>query len=82
MSMNTHVQRWGNSLAVRIPKAFAEEAGLQPNDEIEIVVRDGQIILTPRKSKSYTLDELLEGFTPDQRPDEWDLGPQVGNELW
>ncbi len=45
-AMNTHVQRWGNSLAVRIPKAFAEEAGLQANDEIEITVRDGQIVLT------------------------------------
>jgi antitoxin MazE len=81
-AMNTHVQRWGNSLAVRIPKAFAEEAGLQANDEIEITVRDGQIVLTPRKAKTYSLDNLLAGVTDENRPGEWDMGPAVGNEVW
>jgi antitoxin MazE len=80
--MNTHVQRWGNSLAIRIPKAFAEETGLQPNDEVEITVRDGQIVVTPRKTKTYTLEELAEKITEENRHDEWDMGPAVGKEVW
>ncbi len=80
--MNTHVQRWGNSLAIRIPKAFAEETGLQPDDEVEITVREGQIILTPMKVKAYALEELLAGITPENRPGEWDMGPAVGREVW
>ncbi|HLY24952.1 MAG TPA: AbrB/MazE/SpoVT family DNA-binding domain-containing protein [Aggregatilineales bacterium] len=80
--MNTHVQRWGNSLAVRIPKAFADEAGLHANDEIEITVQDGQIVLKPRKAQEYSLDELLAGITPENRPGEWDMGPAVGKESW
>jgi antitoxin MazE len=80
--MITHVQRWGNSLAIRIPKAFVEEAGLQPNDKVEITMREGQIILTPQKVKTYVLDKLLKEVTPENRPDEWDTGPAVGRESW
>jgi antitoxin MazE len=72
----------GNSLAVRIPKAFAEETRLKDNNEIEITLRDGQIILSPRKTKTYTLDELLDGADPDSRSDEWDMGLAIGNEVW
>ena len=71
--MNSHVQRWGNSLAVRIPKVFADETGLSPNDEVEITVQDGRIVLTPLKAKMYLLDELLAGITPENHHDEWDI---------
>ena len=80
--MNSHVQRWGNSLAIRIPKVFADETGLAPNDEVEITVQNGQIILTPIKSKAYSLDQLLAGITPENQHDEWDMGSTVGNEVW
>ena len=80
--MNSHVQRWGNSLAIRIPKVFADETGLSLNDEVEITVQDGRIVLTPLKAKMYLLDELLAGITPENHHDEWDMGPAVGNEAW
>jgi antitoxin MazE len=80
--MNTHVQRWGNSLAVRIPKAFAEATGLQLNGEVEIRIEEGRIILIPHKNQSYALEDLLEGVTPENRPGEWDCGPAVGSEAW
>ncbi len=80
--MNTHIQRWGNSLAIRIPKAFAEEMSLHPNDEVELILRDGQIILTPKPAKTYSLDDLLEQVTPENQPNEWDTGPAVGHEVW
>jgi antitoxin MazE len=80
--MGTHIQKWGNSLAIRIPKAFADEAGLKDNDEVEIAVRDGQIIVTPIKRNMYSLDALLDGVTPENRHGEWDTGIDTGNEGW
>ncbi len=71
----------GKGLAVRIPKAFAKEAGLQANDEVEITIRDGHII-TAWTTPSYSLDDLLSGVTPDNRPDEWAVGPATGDEVW
>ncbi|MEI8178082.1 MAG: AbrB/MazE/SpoVT family DNA-binding domain-containing protein [Aestuariivirga sp.] len=43
--MHSRVKRWGNSLAVRIPKAFALEAGLAPDTEVDVSVRDGNVIV-------------------------------------
>ncbi len=80
--MNMRVRRWGNCLAIRIPKAFAEEIGLQANDEVEITLRDGQIVVIARKTRSYSLEQLLETITAENRPSEWDMGSAAGNEAW
>lgn len=80
--MNTHVQRWGNSLAVRIPKSLAETLGLGANDEVTIRVQDGQLILTPVQPRPYELDDLLAGITPENRHDQWETDAAVGNEAW
>ena len=79
--MKTYVQRWGNSLAVRIPKAFAAETGLQASTEVELTVRDGQIILTPLVQRRYSLEELVGAITDENRHSETDFGPDVGNEV-
>ncbi len=78
--MKTHVQRWGNSLAVRIPKSFATEAGLQPSAEVEITLQNGQIVLTPVSRRAYSLEELVTAITDENRHSETDFGPDVGNE--
>lgn len=78
--MHAHIQRWGNSLAIRIPKAFAQEAGLQADSEVEITLRDGEIVV--RKRPTYSLDDLLALVTPENRHEEWDMGPAVGKEVW
>ena len=80
--MNTRVRRWGDSLAIRIPKTFAEEVGLQANDEVEITLCDGQIVVIARKTRSCSLEQLLEAITAENRPSEWDMGSAAGNEGW
>jgi antitoxin MazE len=79
--LKTHVQQWGNSLAVRIPKTFALEAGLKASSEVELTIRDGQIVLTPTSRRKYTLAELVDGITDDNRHPETDFGADVGNEI-
>jgi antitoxin MazE len=80
--MKTRVQKWGNSLAVRIPKSFAAEAGLGANDDVELSLVDGALVVKPVRPPVPTLAELLRGVTEDNLPGEWDTGPAVGKEVW
>ncbi len=80
--MLTRVQKWGNSLAVRIPKPFANEAGLEPDTPIEMSVVDGRIIVEAVREPALILDQLLAQVTDDNLHREFDTGPAVGNEMW
>ena len=72
--------KWGNSLAVRIPKAVAEQARLQEGDPIVIEAVDGHVELHPAE-RIPTLEELVAKITPKNRHKEIDWGPDVGKEI-
>ena len=80
--MRTRVQKWGNSLALRIPKAFALEVGLVEDREVELSVEKGCLIVEPPARPSYTLEELLAGVRPSNLHGETDWGPPAGKEVW
>jgi antitoxin MazE len=80
--MTTKVQQWGNSLALRIPKAFAVEANLQKGTVVDVSEEDGKIILTPVKKRKFTLAGLLSGVTKENIHDEISFGKRVGKEIW
>ncbi len=80
--MLTKVQKWGNSLALRIPKALADEAGLERGKQVTIRYEDGELRISKRRRKRYDLDEMLASVPDDYDEGEWDTGPPVGNEVW
>jgi antitoxin MazE len=80
--MKAHIQKWGNSLALRIPKAFAAEVGLDDQSLVELTVLDGHLVIAPVTQPELTLDELLAGVTEDNLHGEVDTGPAVGDEIW
>ena len=80
--MKTRVQKWGNSLAVRIPKSFAAEAGLAADTPVDLSLVDGKLVIEPLAPQPLTLDELLRGVTDENLHGEWDTGPAVGREVW
>lgn len=80
--MKTRIQRWGNSLALRIPKSFASEAGLQKETSIELSVSDGKLIITPLIEPRFTLKQLLAKINKDNLHHEIDTVKAVGNEIW
>jgi len=80
--MLTKVQKWGNSLALRIPKAFARDARLENDSLVEISLFEGKIIVTPVEAPSWTLDDLLAGINHENIHHEVDTGSAVGNEVW
>lgn len=80
--MKTRVQKWGNSLALRIPKSFATEAGLQEDTAVEMSVRESEIVIRPVRRAPVSLHELLRGVTDENLHGEWQTGPAVGRETW
>ncbi len=81
--MKTKIQKWGNSLAIRIPKSFAVQTEIEQNSTIELSVIDGKILVEPEKKKpKYTLEELLDGVTEENLHGEIDFGKPVGKEIW
>jgi antitoxin MazE len=74
------VAKWGNSLAVRIPRAVAEQARLQEGDAIVIEALDGHVELRPAE-KIPTLEELVAQITKENRREETDWGPDRGKEI-
>ena len=80
--MKTRVQKWGNSLALRIPRPFAEEVRLEENSPVEVTVRAGKLVVVPVADGELTLDALVEQITDENRHDEIGTGGAVGNEIW
>jgi len=75
------VQRWGNSLAVRIPKALAIEAELGEKTAVDIAVRDGALVVRAAK-KQWSLEKMVGAVTPANRHREVDWGDAAGREVW
>jgi antitoxin MazE len=79
--MTNIINKWGNSLGVRIPQAIANEIGLKIGTVVDVSVVDKKVVISP-VSKKFTLEDLLEGVTPELIDGEYDWGQPVGNELW
>lgn len=80
--MKARIQKWGNSLALRIPKSFAAEAHLEQDTVVDLALEDGKLIVAPVAEPTFTLEELLAGVTDDNLHGEVDTGPAVGKEIW
>ncbi|BCV21093.1 multidrug transporter MatE [Moorella sp. Hama-1] len=77
--MQPHVQKWGNSLGIRIPLALAQKTGLREGTPVDLLVDEDAIII---RRKHYSLEQLLAQVTPGNTHGEIDTGPQVGREVW
>lgn len=79
--MKTQIGKWGNSLAIRIPKYITEELALTATDEIDCRLENGKIVIELlRKEDDYTLEELL--AMPLEKEGEVDWGQPEGEEIW
>jgi antitoxin MazE len=78
--------KWGNSLAVRIPKTLADSLKVGAGRQADITVENGALVLRPierpKRKPPYTLEELLKGMTKEDVPQEVDWGKPLGNEAW
>ena len=79
--MKAIIQKWGNSLAIRIPKNITKDLRVSEGSNIDIMVKNGNIVLSPRK-KEYSLKEILKNITVENIHFEISTGDQIGAEIW
>ena len=80
--MKTMIQRWGNSLALRIPKSFAQEIAVHEGDEVEMNIAKGRLVIAPRPPREYRLDDLVAEIRPSNLHDEVAVDGPQGKEAW
>ena len=79
MATDSRVAQWGTSLAIRIPKPLAEELELQAGTAVELSAQDGRLTVA---RKELDVEDMISKITPENRHEEWDLGPPQGKEIW
>ena len=80
--MRVQVQKWGNSLALRIPKAFVHETNLSQGSTVDIGLKEHCIIVKPLTEKELSLKSLLAGVNRANTHKEENFGERQGLEIW
>ena len=80
--MRTRIQKWGNSLALRIPRYIAIEIGLRKETPVDVSLTDGKVVISPVAGPETTLEQLLSRVTERNVHHEFDTGPATGKETW
>ena len=80
--METVIKKWGNSLALRIPKPLADEVGLGEDSAVDLLLEEGKLVIVPVVAPRYALESLLADVTVENLHDEVDTGVAVGGEAW
>jgi antitoxin MazE len=80
--MKTAVRRWGNSLALRIPRTYAAETRISEGSEVELTLKSGALVVRAVVRKRHSLPDLLKRITPSNRPESVATGPALGQEVW
>ena len=78
----TKIKKWGNSLAIRLPKTSVDLLNLKEDSLVSFDYDKNKIIIKPEKEKECTLNELVSKITPENRYEEVDFGKPVGKEIW
>jgi antitoxin MazE len=80
--MTVTIAKWGNSLAVRIPKDAAKELGFGEGTQVDFALEDGTLVVRPAAPVRYRLEDLVSRITEDNRHAETETGAPVGREVW
>lgn len=79
--MQLAIAKWGNSLALRLPRHVAHDANLTEGVAVELTVKDGTVVVTPVRKK-YKLDDLIAAMNVENAHSEVDWGEAEGDEVW
>ncbi|MDC1205383.1 AbrB/MazE/SpoVT family DNA-binding domain-containing protein [Candidatus Pacebacteria bacterium] len=79
--MKTKIQKWGNSLGVRLPKNIAEQKSLKEGLRVSVVLKNNQIVIEPVEDE-ITLESMLSDVSTDNIHNETDWAKARGNEVW
>jgi antitoxin MazE len=80
--MQTKIQKWGNSLGLRIPKSFAKQAGVEAGSDVDLSIEGSDLVVRSKRRSRYRLQSLLKGVKAKNLHKEVDTGARVGREAW
>lgn len=80
--MQTKIQKWGNSLGLRIPRSFAVEAQVEEGSTVDLSVENGRLLIRPLRARKHTLADLLKKVKARNMHREVSTGKPVGREAW
>lgn len=80
--MRSKIQKWGNSLAIRVPRVFASELGIDQGTTVELSIDQDRLVVATATTKARTLARLLTKVTPENLHAEVTTGDAVGREVW
>ena len=80
--MTATVQKWGNSLALRIPKSLANDVDLHQGSVVELTVVEGEMVVKPKNERKLSLAQMLKRVTKKNLHAETDWGRPMGKEIW
>jgi len=80
--MRIQIQKWGNSLALRIPRTYAQEVKVRKGSSVDMAFKNGKLVVTPLSGPVYTLKKLLAGVNKKNLHREHDFGRPQGVEVW
>lgn len=80
--MQVSIQKWGNSLAIRIPKSYAKQIKIDQGSMVDLLTVEGKLIIKPLEENEFSLDQLLAGVTDQNLHAEIDSGSICGKEVW
>jgi len=75
------IQKWGNSLAIRIPATLAGQLNVTAGTPVEMTMHNGALVVTRRKRPKYSLREMLKKCKSEHFHGEIDWGPDGGREV-
>ncbi len=76
------IQKWGNSLALRIPRAFAADTHIHDGSIVDLIFRNGKLVIVPVEGSKFKLSDLLKRISKDNLHREILTGEPVGVESW
>ena len=82
IQMRVQVRKWGNSLALRIPKPFADEAEVRDGTVVDLSLTEGKLVAVRVGAGKFTLTQLLRNVTKDNVHGEISFGDTAGREAW
>ena len=80
--MRKKINKWGNSLGLRIPKLIAAEVGLEENSLVNLTIVNGSIVISPERETPLELEAMLKQVTEENLHGEVNTGPAIGREAW
>jgi antitoxin MazE len=80
--MQTRIQKWGNSLGLRIPRSIAAEAQVKEGATVDLSVDSGRLVVRPCRPRRYALADLLRKVSRQNLHGEVSTGKPSGREAW